>query len=85
MDRFHVRAGERVRQLRQERGLSQQALANQAGVLRTSITNIEAGRQHLVTETCLGVAAALDVPPSALLGGTKALPAQSWSDIEVCH
>lgn len=85
MDRFHVRAGERVKQLRQQRGMSQQALADRVGALRTSITNIEAGRQHLVTKTCLGVAEALDVPPAALFGELRPWPGQELSDIEVFH
>lgn len=39
--------GEEIRRVRQSRGMTQQELADKAGMARTSITNIEAGRQKI--------------------------------------
>jgi len=48
--------GERIRKRRLDAGLSQAELAEASGHLRTSITNIEAGRQkaplHVLYELC---------------------------------
>jgi transcriptional regulator with XRE-family HTH domain len=62
-------AGGRIRALRQTRGMSQQALAERAGCLRTSVTNIEAGRQAVVTDTFVAIAESLGVSPASLLPG----------------
>lgn len=48
--------GERLRRVRGEIGVTQEQLAGAVGVLRTSITNIEAGKQkpplHLLYKIC---------------------------------
>lgn len=48
--------GGRLRQVRGEMGVTQEQLAGAVGVLRTSITNIEAGKQkpplHLLYRIC---------------------------------
>ena len=43
---FYERVGAGLRALRKKRKLSQDALANLVGLTRTSLTNIESGRQH---------------------------------------
>lgn len=59
--------GERLKQRRLEAKVTQARLADAVGVLRTSVTNIEAGRQkpplHLLYRMCV----ALDVEISSLL------------------
>lgn len=60
-DLLYRRIGEQIREWRTKAKLTQGQLADAVGVLRTSITNIEAGRQkaplHVLYEICtvLGV------------------------------
>jgi transcriptional regulator with XRE-family HTH domain len=51
--------------------LTQEELAHRVHLKRTSITNIERGRQKLLVHTLFEIAAALDVAPSALIPSTK--------------
>lgn len=59
--------GARVRALRAESGLSQQQLAVRSGLTRSSVANIEAGRQDMGLERAALVARGLGVQLSALL------------------
>lgn len=78
--------GERLKQRRLEANVTQAQLAEAAGVLRTSVTNIEAGRQkpplHLLYRMCL----ALDVEVSSILpandevAGASAAPFGIYDD-----
>jgi len=51
--------GRRLRERREELGLSQNKIADNVGLLRTSITNIESGRQkpplHVLYSICLAL------------------------------
>lgn len=58
--------GLRVRQLREQRGLSQEALAELAGLHRTYVSSIERGQRNVGLDNILRLAAALDVPASSL-------------------
>lgn len=58
--------GKAVRQLRRERGVSQEALAYEAGVTSGTLSLIERGRSNPTWGTIKGVAAALDVDISEL-------------------
>lgn len=60
--------GERVRQIREARGLTQAVLAETIGKTRASITNMEAGRQQPTLSTLVDLARALGVPTGVLLG-----------------
>jgi transcriptional regulator with XRE-family HTH domain len=64
---FIHRFGQRVRTLRLERGLSQEALADAARLHRTHISLIERGQRSVRLETIAAVAAALGVQPSELM------------------
>jgi transcriptional regulator with XRE-family HTH domain len=72
--------GERLRERRLEANVTQAQLAEAAGVLRTSITNIEAGRQkpplHLLYKMCmaLDVEVSSIVPTNEEVAGTSAVP-----------
>lgn len=66
-DAFYADVGRRVREARDERGLTQEALATLVSLTRTSITNIEKGRQKLLAHTLMDLAAALKVAPATLL------------------
>jgi len=63
--------GTTIKQQRRKAEMTQEQLADAVGVLRTSITNIEAGRQkpplHLLYEVCiaLGVEVAAILPANA--------------------
>lgn len=54
--------------VRRMRGLRQEDLAAAAGLTRSSIANIESGRQDTTVTTLLAIAAVLGVGPDFLLG-----------------
>ena len=56
-----------VRRLRTERGLSQEELAEVAGVHRTYIGMLERGEKNVTIYNIERIARALDVPPASLL------------------
>jgi transcriptional regulator with XRE-family HTH domain len=64
--------GARVRAYRTADGVTQQDLAEAAGLSRSSIANLEAGRQDVTVTTVLAIAHHLGVAPGDLLpaGGT---------------
>ncbi len=61
--------GERLKRLRQEAGLSQEALAAKAGVSRVTIARLEAGEQDPHYETLHALAQGLGLPLEKLLMG----------------
>lgn len=56
-----------VRRLRAERGMSQEQLAEAAGVHRTYIGMLERGEKNVTIYNIQRIAMALDVAPSTLL------------------
>jgi transcriptional regulator with XRE-family HTH domain len=64
---FIHRFGLRIRTLRLQRGLSQEALADAARLHRTHISLIERGERAVRLETVAALAAALGVQPSELM------------------
>jgi transcriptional regulator with XRE-family HTH domain len=63
--------GERVRAHRKTLGLSQEALAHQAGVHWTFLGQVERGRRNLSLHNLLRVATGLGVDPSELVQGLR--------------
>jgi DNA-binding XRE family transcriptional regulator len=59
--------GEAIRSIRLAQGMTQQQLATAVGFLRTSVVNIEAGRQRVPLATLYDIADALGVQATALL------------------
>lgn len=59
--------GERVKAVRQEQGLSQEDLADQADLHRNYISQIECGRRNLSLLNILKLARALKVSASKLI------------------
>jgi transcriptional regulator with XRE-family HTH domain len=59
--------GLHLRQLRQARGLSQEELANRAGLDRTYVSSCEAGRRNVTLKTIVKLADALELSPAALI------------------
>ncbi|HET7486537.1 MAG TPA: helix-turn-helix transcriptional regulator [Acidimicrobiales bacterium] len=61
--------GQRVRVLRQDRGLSQEQLAERSGLHRTYVSSLERGQRNVGLDNILRLAAALEVPAAELFGG----------------
>ena len=75
MSRFYIEFGQTIRRQRQRAGakLSQESLAKRVGLSRTSITNIEKGRQQIPLHMLYSFADALGVEPKSLLPDKKKL------------
>jgi transcriptional regulator with XRE-family HTH domain len=72
VDDFYEQFGRRVRNARIEQRLNQEALGRQVGLERSSISNIEKGRQRVQLHMLLEFANALGIPPGELLPDTTA-------------
>ncbi|OFZ79441.1 MAG: hypothetical protein A2583_03075 [Bdellovibrionales bacterium RIFOXYD1_FULL_53_11] len=59
--KFYEELGNRVTTAREKKGLSQQKLAELLGLSRTSITNIEKGRQPVDVHILVGIANTLGI------------------------
>jgi transcriptional regulator with XRE-family HTH domain len=57
----------RLREIRLERGLSQEQLASLAGLDRTYVSGCETGRRNATIRTIIRLAAALQVDPANLV------------------
>lgn len=67
-ERWHKLLGERVMKIRHKRDLSQFELAKKMGMSRTSLVNIEAGRQRILAFRLIQLSNALNCSPSHILG-----------------
>jgi len=63
--------GKRVRELRATKNMSQEALADEAGLHRTYMGSVERGERNISLENIVRIARALRVPPRELLTGIK--------------
>jgi XRE family transcriptional regulator, regulator of sulfur utilization len=63
--------GDKIRELRQARGWSQENLAQRVGVVQSAISQIERGTAGPTLSTLFDIARALSVLPSALLEGDE--------------
>ena len=66
-DPLYTFFGSRVRALRERRQVTQEELGRRVDLSRTSITNIEKGRQRVLLHQIVDLANALDAKPSELL------------------
>lgn len=64
---FYAEFGRRLRAARDERGLTQQAVAKSTKLSRASLANIERGRQRILLNTLVDLAMAVGVSPQGLL------------------
>ena len=64
---LYIEFGKRVRSARGKAGLTQEMLASRIGLSRTSVTNIEKGRQKVSLDMVYTVAKALGVDPVTFL------------------
>lgn len=75
----YAMTGSRIREARKRRSWNQADLADEIGLTRSSIANVEAGRQKLLLHGLLRIAVALDVPAESLLPSTHDLEGDSPS------
>ncbi len=76
---FYKDFGKRIQQHRDHvPGMTQEKLGKIVGLSRTSITNIEQGRQHIAVHQLVQFADALDIPPEALLPTLFVAPPTGW-------
>jgi transcriptional regulator with XRE-family HTH domain len=66
-DRLYRLFGSRVRALREEKNVTQEELGKRVDLSRTSITNIEKGRQRVLLHQMVEIAQALDAEPVSLI------------------
>ena len=59
--------GKNIKQARERSGLTQEELAERVGFLRTSVANLERGRQHTPLDVLMKIADALGIEPGLLL------------------
>jgi transcriptional regulator with XRE-family HTH domain len=76
VDLFYREFGQRVRVARKKANLSQEALGRAVGLTRTSVTNIEKGRQHVPLHMAFVLAEAMKSHPDDLLPDLNALDQQ---------
>jgi transcriptional regulator with XRE-family HTH domain len=57
-----VKYGKKVREIRKREGVSQESLADLAGLDRTYISDIENGKRNVSIETIFKIADALETP-----------------------
>lgn len=68
---IYIEIGKRIREERKALGFNQTDLAQEVGILRTSIANIEAGRQRLPIYMLYRIATALGITVNDLLPGEE--------------
>lgn len=66
-ERRRAAVGKRIRELRLERGWTQEQLANESGVTRPILNAVENGKRGLLFERLFDIAEALGVSASDLL------------------
>lgn len=67
IERVYKNFGGKVRRFRTFHGLTQEQLARRTGLSRTSIANIEVGRQRVLLNDVRNFAIALRIKPNILL------------------
>ena len=80
-DDLYIAIGKRIRAARERVGLTQEALGDLVGLGRTSITNIERGRQRMTVHTLFGLADAVGEVPAALLPTAPSEPAPALDSV----
>ncbi|MEM1099695.1 MAG: helix-turn-helix transcriptional regulator [Planctomycetota bacterium] len=68
---YATRFGKRVRAVREDAGLSQEGLADAAGLHRTHVSLIERGQRSCRLETVEALAKALRVQPAELMPSVR--------------
>lgn len=66
--------GDRLRTARKASGLSQEALAHQAGLHRTYVSSVERGERNIALLNILTLATVLGIDAGTLLAGLQRYP-----------
>lgn len=74
IDKFYNHIGKNIKTIRNSKNLRQEDLANMVGLSRTSIVNIEKGRQKLLLHTLVDIANALSTDIMSILSPAKGEP-----------
>ena len=74
MDDVTVRFGRRLREVRTGKGISQEKLAELAGLHRTYVSSVERGERNISLVNIENLANALGVPMAALMPDRPAAP-----------
>ena len=77
VDTLYARIGRAIHEARRQHGLTQAELSSAVGLTRTSISNIEKGRQKILLHTFFEIARALGIDPAQLVlhGSSASTPA----------
>ena len=67
IDHYLLEVGQGLRAIRKKRGLSQEALADKAGLDRAHLGRIERGERNVSLLNLVRIANGLSVPPSLIL------------------
>jgi transcriptional regulator with XRE-family HTH domain len=78
---FYVELGRRIRESREKSCLTQESLARMVSLTRTSVTNIEKGRQQLLVHTLVEIADSLKVSPESLLPHSQSSPEKELDEL----
>lgn len=81
-DRIYKEFATKLKKARKEAKLSQEKLSERVGLSRTSITNIEAGRQHISLHMLFLLSDILGVTPEDLLPEKPAPPSPQDDEID---
>jgi DNA-binding XRE family transcriptional regulator len=82
VDQFYHDVGLLIRDARKKaNNMTQEALALSVGLTRTSLTNVEKGRQKLLLHTFTQIAVVLSVQPTDLLPKNQNLPNNLRSEL----
>lgn len=68
---FYRKVGQIIRARRKQARLTQDELAASVGLTRTSIANIEAGRQQLLMHVLVAISNTLNTPVNLLVPGSQ--------------
>lgn len=64
---LYTRIGDHLKTAREQRGVSQHNLADAIGVTRSSVANIESGRQRIQIHTLIAACQALNLDPADIV------------------
>ena len=73
----HAAFGDALRELRAERGMSQEAVALEAGLNRGYYSGIERGVRNVALANIVKIADALDIPASEVLARAETIQRRS--------
>jgi transcriptional regulator with XRE-family HTH domain len=73
-NQFYIELGARLRAKRETAGLKQSDIAEAVGISRTSLTNIECGRQRLLVDQLSMICTRLGTSPEEIIPGEIAAP-----------